>query len=187
MRFFHGLEKLTLEQKMDISALANAFTESIPEDTFSVAELQGFLLLFKTDPNDAVKKIKPWVVKEVEERKAEEERKRKREEEKANRMLAQLRQDYSDEFMSSMLDVPPPNNEQRPRASRHRRRRRQTTASQESSSPAERGEGLNGQRIGNADSENPAEMLSADYGRDGALVEDKARPINGFDGVEGST
>ncbi|GJJ11559.1 hypothetical protein Clacol_005793 [Clathrus columnatus] len=105
MRFFHTLANLEADQKLDISTLADVFTDSIPEETFSVAEIQGFLLLWKTDPSSAVKKIKPWVEEELFQRKAEEERKKKREREE--RKLAQSQRDNCYEGLVTQPIIPP--------------------------------------------------------------------------------
>lgn len=45
----------------DIEGLAKAFSEKIPEYTFSPAEIQGFLLRHKSSPEDAVGNVETWV------------------------------------------------------------------------------------------------------------------------------
>jgi hypothetical protein len=63
-----------------LSELAAQFVAAIPEAEFSAAELQGFLLGCKWDPDAAAKSAEAWVAKERQERAAqvtrEEERKR---------------------------------------------------------------------------------------------------------------
>ena len=62
----------------EIRAMAEKFAARIPDDEFSPAEIQGYLLRHKRSPNDAVANVGPWV---------EEMRKQKRE-----RGLAQAEQ-----------------------------------------------------------------------------------------------
>lgn len=47
-----------------VSKLADQFTELIPERTFSMASLQGYLMAYKTRPLEAVKDAAAWVEKE---------------------------------------------------------------------------------------------------------------------------
>ncbi|KAI0694286.1 hypothetical protein BC835DRAFT_1415431 [Cytidiella melzeri] len=49
-----------------LSKLAKEFADSIPDDEFSVASLQGYLLKNKSRPEDASKKAAAWVVSERE-------------------------------------------------------------------------------------------------------------------------
>ncbi|KAK5056783.1 hypothetical protein LTR84_012315 [Exophiala bonariae] len=44
----------------DISTLANSFATALPELTFSPAEIQGFLLIRKNDPQQAVLEVSEW-------------------------------------------------------------------------------------------------------------------------------
>ncbi|KAI9041244.1 BCS1 and AAA domain-containing protein [Aspergillus affinis] len=52
----------------DIEDLAIAFSEKIPEHTFSPAEIQGFLLRHKSSPEDAVANVEAWVRKTLDEK-----------------------------------------------------------------------------------------------------------------------
>lgn len=53
----HGLID---EKDADLSILAAAFAESLPESVFSPAEIQGFLLTRKGDPLRAVREVAAW-------------------------------------------------------------------------------------------------------------------------------
>ncbi|KAJ7610380.1 P-loop containing nucleoside triphosphate hydrolase protein [Roridomyces roridus] len=74
--------KATPEQR-SLASLAEQFAQAIPDGEFSTADLQGYLLGFKTQPVEAVAGVKAWVEREREERRArevrEEERRVKRE------------------------------------------------------------------------------------------------------------
>ncbi|KAH8823490.1 P-loop containing nucleoside triphosphate hydrolase protein [Flagelloscypha sp. PMI_526] len=59
---------ITLSQPL--SKLAEAFVSTVPEREFTTAELQGFLLLHKWNPEKAVESIGEWVEKIREEKKA---------------------------------------------------------------------------------------------------------------------
>ncbi|KAF9466132.1 P-loop containing nucleoside triphosphate hydrolase protein [Collybia nuda] len=50
--------------RSQVTKLANQFAENIPERTFSMASLQGYLMAYKTRPLDAVKDVAAWVAKE---------------------------------------------------------------------------------------------------------------------------
>ncbi|KAG8966077.1 hypothetical protein FRC03_012561 [Tulasnella sp. 419] len=68
-----------------VDRLASEFADSVPENTFTVAELQGYLLTVKTRPFEAVAGVKQWVTEMEEERKRmkdEEEKKNKKDSEK---------------------------------------------------------------------------------------------------------
>ncbi|KAI0791922.1 P-loop containing nucleoside triphosphate hydrolase protein [Abortiporus biennis] len=52
----------------EISVLAKRFGDSIPDDEFSVASLQGYLLKNKTRPKECVDEVADWIVKERETR-----------------------------------------------------------------------------------------------------------------------
>ncbi|KIK68287.1 hypothetical protein GYMLUDRAFT_35668 [Collybiopsis luxurians FD-317 M1] len=73
-----------------LSKLAKEFAEGVPEEEFSVASLQGYLLKNKSRPEDAVKGVRAWVEEERRNRekqkgakgKSEEERKKRRKEKK---------------------------------------------------------------------------------------------------------
>jgi chaperone BCS1 len=62
-------EDLTRPNKiLAIQTLANEFAEYVPEHEFSTAELQGYLLTFKKDPEQAVEGILDWIVQERKEK-----------------------------------------------------------------------------------------------------------------------
>lgn len=109
MRFFHTLVGAE-DSKLDVTSLADTFTESIPEDTFSLAELQGFLLLYKTDANGAVQNVKEWVELEMRRRQEAEEyaeEKRRRDAyENEKRRFAEWQQYYHGDF----APMPPSSN-----------------------------------------------------------------------------
>lgn len=43
------------------STLADRFAEQVPADTFSVAAIQGFLMQYRSQPEEAVRNIAEWV------------------------------------------------------------------------------------------------------------------------------
>jgi chaperone BCS1 len=61
-----------------LSALARQFAESVPEDEFSTAELQGYLLMCKMSPSAAVSGIDKWIEHERKGRREREEREKHR-------------------------------------------------------------------------------------------------------------
>jgi len=63
-----------------LSELANQFAESVPADEFSTAELQGYLLMCKMKPVEAVSGIAEWIEQERAEKREREEREEKRKE-----------------------------------------------------------------------------------------------------------
>ncbi|KAL0945780.1 hypothetical protein HGRIS_012068 [Hohenbuehelia grisea] len=63
---------------LDLPALAAQFAEGIPEDDFSVAEIQGHLLSCKTRPLEAAQGVTAWVAAEHAERAARIQREEKR-------------------------------------------------------------------------------------------------------------
>lgn len=70
-----------------INELAERFANAIPENKFTIAELQGYLLTRKTQPFEAVNEVEEWM-KTVEEEKVRtegEEKKKAEEEEKAKK------------------------------------------------------------------------------------------------------
>lgn len=70
---------------------STAFAEQLPEDEFTTAELQGYLLSHKKDPEGAVKDLMKWIESERAERqrrKEAEEKERLKSKERAQRMAA---------------------------------------------------------------------------------------------------
>jgi chaperone BCS1 len=65
--------------------LAGQFSQHIPDKTFTTAELQGFLLTCKFQPEKAVREVKDWVDNTVKE-KLELEEKKKAKQEKVQEM-----------------------------------------------------------------------------------------------------
>lgn len=51
-----------------LADLADQFVKSVPSREFSTAELQGYLLLYKWDPQAAMEMVEEWVVKTREEK-----------------------------------------------------------------------------------------------------------------------
>lgn len=96
-RFFVRVsdEKVSSAEKPPyLEVLARQFGESIPQHAFSIAELQGFLLSYKKQPEQAVSGIRDWVAQELSEKKVKEEqiasRKAKVREKKDRREAGQL-------------------------------------------------------------------------------------------------
>lgn len=50
--------------RREITELASHFSAILPEREFSMASLQGYLMVYKTRPDDAVKDFSSWVEKE---------------------------------------------------------------------------------------------------------------------------
>ena len=68
-----------------------AFAEQLPEEEFTTAELQGYLLSHKKDPGGAVKDLMEWIESERAERqrrKEVEEKEKLKSKERAQRMAA---------------------------------------------------------------------------------------------------
>ena len=63
-----------------LSELASQFAEVVPEDEFSTAELQGYLLTYKMKPLDAVSGIAQWIEHERMEKRERDEREKQRKE-----------------------------------------------------------------------------------------------------------
>jgi hypothetical protein len=70
------LERYYTPEELD--ALALEFRKLVPEDAYSVAELQGYLLKRKLDPKGAVDNLSAWVKDQEEEKAKIEEAKTKR-------------------------------------------------------------------------------------------------------------
>ncbi|KAL4962473.1 BCS1 and AAA domain-containing protein [Aspergillus stella-maris] len=54
-------EKKEMIQKERLDGLADTFSKSLPENRFSVAEVQGFLLRYKQHPEEACENIGNWI------------------------------------------------------------------------------------------------------------------------------
>lgn len=65
------------EEEAKIFELSTKFATVIPPDTFSPAEIQGYLLKYKRGPDEAVANAAEWVQAKKQERLKEEEKKRK--------------------------------------------------------------------------------------------------------------
>jgi chaperone BCS1 len=100
----HGFSILTRAQATALSdsdnvsyidSLSKVFAERIPIDTFSPAEIQGFLLKHKRNPEEAVKVAAEWAEREIVERKerAEKDAKRAEEERKAKEAATESKKD----------------------------------------------------------------------------------------------
>lgn len=119
MRMYKG----DVDEKVDLDALADSFSEKVPDDVFTPAELQGHLLRFKGEPARALNELDSWMQsvlderKQLEEARQKEEQRQKRKEErrKAKRKALRGSLDGSDSdsdvsgfsFYSDAL--PPPN------------------------------------------------------------------------------
>lgn len=53
----------------ELEKIASRFANKIPDDTFSPAEIQGFLLKRKKDPRKALDEVDTWVESMEEQRK----------------------------------------------------------------------------------------------------------------------
>jgi chaperone BCS1 len=53
----------------ELSSIAEKFASKVPSDTFSPAEIQGFLLKRKKDPRKALVEVEAWVESMVEQKK----------------------------------------------------------------------------------------------------------------------
>ncbi|KAK6966527.1 p-loop containing nucleoside triphosphate hydrolase protein [Favolaschia claudopus] len=75
-------ERISAER---LSALAKSFADAIPASRYSIAQLQGYLLTSKNDPEGAVEGIGGWIEKQEKEKREIEELKMKRRKEAAAR------------------------------------------------------------------------------------------------------
>lgn len=80
--------KANSDQTQEITSLASQFSSAVPEEEFSTAELQGYLLSCKKEPKCAVAEFNVW----IEEQRKEREEKRIREEERKEKRLVRERQ-----------------------------------------------------------------------------------------------
>ncbi|KAJ7067514.1 hypothetical protein C8F01DRAFT_1121519 [Mycena amicta] len=72
----------------ELDKLATTFATAIPPHTYSIAQVQGYLLTRKRDPVGAVDGVQGWLKEQEEERRAMAEMKAKRKEERRKRMRA---------------------------------------------------------------------------------------------------
>ncbi|EPQ55978.1 P-loop containing nucleoside triphosphate hydrolase protein [Gloeophyllum trabeum ATCC 11539] len=90
-RFGHLFEAKEAEKPQDpaacLAAFADQFAETLPEHEFSTAEIQGYLLGYKSNPAAAVAGVGKWAQEVKEERAA---KKRKEEEKEEKRKQAKL-------------------------------------------------------------------------------------------------
>lgn len=56
-----GNEKVEEVQGEELTSIASAFASKVPDDMFSPAEIQGFLLKRKKDPRKALSDVDSWV------------------------------------------------------------------------------------------------------------------------------
>ena len=103
-----GSEKAVPLSLSEVKDLAAAFASHIPPRTFSTAELQGFLLLCKNQPELARKNITAWVEAELMQRKEKEQREweRKKEKEKRGAMGGGGMQDAMAARLAVMYGLP---------------------------------------------------------------------------------
>lgn len=83
-----------------LDALAVRFGQSVPDMTYSVAQLQGYLLNRKWDPIGAVEGLQQWLDEQLAEKAALEEIRRKRRQEAAKR-----RKDFEKEKLDGFIEV----------------------------------------------------------------------------------
>jgi hypothetical protein len=74
----------------EIEELAKKFAEMVPEEEYSPADLQDYLLVHKKDPKGAVDGLEAWMVKQTEEKRKKEEEK---EDERARRREKKAREE----------------------------------------------------------------------------------------------
>lgn len=86
-----------------LAALALEFSGSLPEDTFSPAQLQGYLLTYRNAPSQAVAKFAAWVEEEVAQMKEIEAR-----EKRAVERAKKRRRERKLNFLSKALAVSQP-------------------------------------------------------------------------------
>lgn len=67
--------KTPILSESQIDKLATVFSEILPEREFSMASLQGYLMLYKTRPTDAVSEFAAWIEKERRGKREREEKK----------------------------------------------------------------------------------------------------------------
>ncbi|KAF8636095.1 hypothetical protein AX17_003800 [Amanita inopinata Kibby_2008] len=79
------------DEVYDLKTLGASFAAQIPEDEFTTAELQGYLLSHRKDPEEAVNGVQKWIEKEREERKRRKEVEEKEKAMKGERALKQTR------------------------------------------------------------------------------------------------
>jgi hypothetical protein len=73
------------DEYIHLEALAQQFGQLIPDNTFSPADLQDFLLIRRKDPQRPIDEVEEWKVKTVEERAKQAEEEAKRRKDKAER------------------------------------------------------------------------------------------------------
>ncbi|EAQ88840.1 hypothetical protein CHGG_05459 [Chaetomium globosum CBS 148.51] len=99
--------------KEELEKLALSFSECIPSEVFTPAQIQGYLLNYRDSPVDAAAKMADWVKEELRliqvakerERKAAEAKKKKKKEQKrkkAERMVKAMREYDSDEDLEEL-------------------------------------------------------------------------------------
>lgn len=89
-------ESVDSKSEHDLKDLAKRFSEQIPEEEFSPADLQDYLILHKKDPAGAVNNVQEWIDDRYEERKrkeAEKEAEIRYKAQKAERRRRQFRED----------------------------------------------------------------------------------------------
>lgn len=77
----------TSESMHVLHRLADQFADAVPEDEFSTAELQGYLLGYKTKPFDAISDLIDWIEQERQDKRKREERENKRKEKRRESLL----------------------------------------------------------------------------------------------------
>lgn len=76
----HNRTKPPRLSRSQVDKLAAAFSDALPERVFSMASLQGYLMMYKTRPVDAVNDFAAWIERESREKEERERKEKGREE-----------------------------------------------------------------------------------------------------------
>ncbi|KAJ6452448.1 hypothetical protein C8R45DRAFT_1040672 [Mycena sanguinolenta] len=90
----------------DIERLATEFSATMPPETYSIAQIQGYLLRKKRDPLSAAQGVPEWIAEQEEERRIIAEAKRRWREELARQRAAQEQYQYAPSPLPDGRDVP---------------------------------------------------------------------------------
>ena len=105
-RIYTSDGKVSGQLKDSIESLAQSFASKVPENEFTTAELQGYLLIHRKSPEKAVEGVLRW----VEQEQAERERRREAAEAEERRKLAKKMDSLRtvSAFGGSGVNMPPP-------------------------------------------------------------------------------
>jgi hypothetical protein len=94
--------------KSDIERLATEFAASMPPDTYSIAQIQGYLLRKKRDPLGAAKDVGEWLEEQEDERRVVAEAKRRWNAERARQRRAEAEYQWVQVGpYQQVVDMPP--------------------------------------------------------------------------------